>query len=127
SLSGATPVDVSVAVTTTSRSLLLPPAGSAPPTYPSPEWLLWALLALALAGALAVPRRSRRMALGSLAFGLLALSVACGGGGSSAPVVSKGGGGNSNPSGTPAGTYVLTVTASNGSVSRSIPLTLTVN
>jgi hypothetical protein len=50
---------------------------------------------------------------------LLLFLVSCGGGGSSV-------GSHSNPNGTPAGTYTLSVTATSGSTTQAMPLTLIV-
>jgi hypothetical protein len=73
-------------------------------------WMLAAMLALIVAGA----RRRPLTASFGFAVVLLLASVACGGGAAGVP------------SGTPAGTYQVTVTATSGSVNQSIPVTLQV-
>jgi apolipoprotein N-acyltransferase len=73
-------------------------------------WMLAAVLALIAAG---VRRRPLTASFG-FAVVLLLASVACGGGAAGVP------------SGTPAGTYQVTVTATSGSVNQSIPVTLQV-
>ena len=106
----ATPFNLTV--TTTSRSM----AALSPTSNSSHSWL-WAVL---LMGVVILPHAQMRkrstwriIRLSPLVF--LLLLGACGGGGTSA-----------NPNGTPAGTYALTVKATSGSVSQSLPLTLTV-
>jgi len=65
------------------------------------------------------PRRRRFLCLVAIAF-LLVAELACG--------LSSGGNGNSNgTSGTPPGTYQVTITAVSGSLTRTTPVTLTVN
>ncbi len=134
SLSGSAPVPVTVAVTTTARSLLTPlanPAGD-PPAPAGREWewglallALW-LLSLVIRQGRA-PRRARRWMITASALALFGLMAACGGGGAS----SSGGPSNNNqpsPTGTPAGSYTLTVTATgSGGATRSTALNLTVN
>ncbi|MGN6591560.1 MAG: SBBP repeat-containing protein [Terriglobales bacterium] len=104
-----------VSVTTTARSLLPPLPSRRLPRQP---WLMLLAL-LALGGLRAVTTRRRLWP--ALGFAMLCLTVGCGGG-------SAGLGGNSGGglAGTPAGTYTLLVTASNGTVSRSTSLTLIV-
>jgi hypothetical protein len=68
---------------------------------------------------LAAPvRKYRTGLLGLLVFGMLAVGIACGGGSS--------GGGSSSHS-TPKGTYTVTVTAHDGSTTKTEAITLTVN
>jgi len=120
-LSGSSPVMVAVAVTTSAPSVAplaqrtLPPQSRRPPGTPA-LWL--SALALLGIGLMSGSKRGRRLAwtlLAPLAL-LLLLSASCGGGGSS-----SGGGGNP---GTPTGTYNLTVTATSGSLTQTVGLTL---
>ncbi|HXR96770.1 MAG TPA: choice-of-anchor tandem repeat GloVer-containing protein [Terriglobales bacterium] len=112
SISGATPIDATVTVSTTARSNFLSPTAS----FPTQPWM-W-LAGLGLLGLASV--RLRRKRLAASVFAALCLSIACGGGGSS------GGGGSFTNSGTPTGTYVLTFTVASATGSRSLPLSLTV-
>jgi hypothetical protein len=123
-LDGTSSAAATVTVTTTARSLDVPPADG-PAHPPSPKvWgrhsalrpMLW-LLALTMLGSLAALQR-RRLGL-SLALTLLLvlLWAACGGGGSLRSL-----------SGTPAGSYTLTVTATaSDGLSHETEVTLTVN
>ena len=142
-LDGLTPVQATMTVTTTARSMV-PPGGQGrwrvPPGISQPvalPWLpaLWALAMLAALSAVAaaaayLPRQDHRLRLSKLmlAATMLALLVwaACGGGG----------GFVSNPAstGTPPGTYSLTVTATytgtpgtSASLTHSTTFTLKVN
>lgn len=118
SFSGSSPVAVAVTVTTTAANGGLIPVS--PPTRR--PWLPLALWSLAALACVSLTRRRLAPAFLALAVCLL---VGCGGGGGSAPGTS--GGAVSNPNATPAGTYTLTLTASNGTASYSTSLTLVVN
>lgn len=112
------PVSATLTVVTTSRVLV---AASVP--LPSMPWrwggaLVMLLLVLLLA-------RSRRP-LPVLALGVWLLTAAACGGGGAAPAY-RAPSSTVNPNGTPAGAYPLTITATCGSVSASIPVTVTVN
>jgi hypothetical protein len=119
-LSGTSPVVLTVNVNTTARSGAAP-LGLRVPGMPVPveafalaiflSFCLW-MVPSGLAG-----RRPAHVALAAL-FLLLGLLTGCGGGSSSTSVTSNG---------TPAGTYTLTVTGTSSSVVQAIQLTLTVN
>ena len=64
-------------------------------------------------------KRRLRIAFGVAAFALLLVSAGCGGGGS-------GGGGGGGKGGTPVGTTVIAVTATSGTIQRTVDVTLTV-
>jgi hypothetical protein len=110
-VSGTTAATFNVSVTTTPRSSgLLIPSGN-------PNWM-WAtgLFVLFLLPARSSRNRSRlRRVWRTLPFLLLSLLCACGGSSTTA-----------TQTGTPAGSYSLTVTASVGSTTQSTNLTLTV-
>jgi len=124
-LDGASSVEATATVTTTARSVGIPPADGFPDPpspkvwgrHPALQQLLW-LLALTIMGSLVVLRR--RLGLGlslALTMLLVLLWTAWGGGGSSRL-----------PSGTPAGTYTLTMTATtSGGPSHLVKVTLIVN
>lgn len=117
----------SVSVTTMAR-------GIAPPLLPTgrlylrPQWVPLFLLTLILGMVLLRFARTRRQRLvGALPFAVLALiflleTIGCGGGGSSGPPP---------PTGTPAGTFAVTVTGTastnSGTLTHLTTLTLTVN
>ena len=65
------------------------------------------------------PGRRARTVLTLMAFALLITIAGCGGG-------SSGGGGQNQDPGTPAGSSVVTVTATSGTITHSVPFTLTV-
>jgi hypothetical protein len=108
----ATPFNVSV--TTTSRTMSMHPGNL------RSRWL-WATTLLCLV-ILPIWRRKRQLIFigRGLPILLLLLICSCGGGSGSSS------GSTTNPNGTPAGTYQLTVAAKSGSVSQSIMLTLKV-
>jgi len=120
-LDGTNPAPFTVTVTTTARSLAGPRPDSWPPArighraVPLAVWLLGLMMLVTLAA----PRRRRVYASLAASMLFVLLWAACGGGGG-------GGGGGGNP-GTPPGTYALTITATSGSVSKTITLSLTVN
>jgi hypothetical protein len=110
-VSGSNASQFNVTVTTTPRAM----AAFSPASTGSRSWL-WAVL---LIGVVilpsAKPRRHSTWRIMRLS-PLLLLVVLCACGGST----------STNPIGTPAGTYPLTVKATSGSASQSLPLTLTV-
>jgi subtilase family serine protease len=113
----------SLVISTTSRSAALPPLSHKGQPYsgqrPGTAIALLALSALSLLAA----RRRRTSALvpASSLLLLLVLCVSgCGGSGSSSGRVS-------NPNGTPAGTYTITVNGISGSTTQSTTITLLVN
>ena len=118
-LDGTNDGTATVTVTTTARSMLPPPG-----TVPSPPWWLWALMLGLLVGFVLLTEQKvlpRRIGIGfatAVLFGLL--WTGCGGDGAVPPPP----GGST---GTPAGTYSLTVSATSGEAVRTLPLTLTVN
>jgi phosphatidylinositol-3-phosphatase len=119
-LSGTAPVPFSVDVTTTARSEAAPPS-ELRRVRPLGSVRRELLLILALATlAILAKRRARLLYMTpALTLVLLALLAAgCGGSSSSAPPPPS--------SGTPAGTYALTVTASSGSQTDTLSLTLNV-
>lgn len=127
-LSGSTAQSATVTVTTTKRSMVGPSLRLPPPGVGSRlmvPWFLWlaglgmlTLLAAASRGSERVWLR-RATPFGALLF-LILLWSACGGGGGGG----GGGGTTPQPTGTPVGTYYLTVTATAGGASRPITLTL---
>lgn len=99
-----------VTVTTTARANAM-----FIPTLRRLQWL-WAM---GLIGLVVIPVRRRRFGRREITVAaLLVFLCACGGG--------TGGGSSGAPGPTPAGTYTLTVKATVGSTSQSVPLTLTV-
>jgi hypothetical protein len=113
-INASTATPFSVSVTTTSRIMSMLHPGN-----PRSRWL-WATSLFCLV-ILPIGRRKKQLVFigRGLPILLLLLICSCGGSGSSS-------GSTTNPNGTPAGTYQLTVAAKSGSVSQSIMLTLKV-
>jgi hypothetical protein len=120
---GTNPAQVNITVTTTAASAMPPgPAPARPFTREKFLLLGVGLVFLAILASLARPQ-PRRTWLGlALALAMIGMLAACGGSG---PTSSTTGGG-SHTAGTPAGTYSLTVSGSDGSLTHSTTLTLTV-
>jgi hypothetical protein len=123
-LDGTNAAPFTVTVTTTARSLAGPRPHSWPPAriighraVPLAVWLLGLMMLVTLAA----PRRRRVYASLAVSMLFVLLWAACGGGGGG------GGGTTPPPTGTPAGTYTLTVTGTASGVSRTTSLTLKVN
>ena len=118
---GASAVNSTLSITTTRRSLAPPMSHRGPLSPVAPEWFgnPWlAALLLTLLLAVMAGTRQRRAGL-VLATGLLVLLTwtACGGGGGTTPPP---------PSGTPVGTYTITVNAKSGSLTHPASVTLVV-
>jgi parallel beta-helix repeat protein len=123
-LTGAIPVNFSVTVSTKARSSLLPVTQTKPFT-PGPMNLL--LLTWAAFTALLIKTLKRRKlrysgVLAATALGMVLFMASCGGGSSTPPPPPT-----APQGGTPAGMQNLVVTATSGSATRTINLTLTVN
>jgi hypothetical protein len=119
--SGGSSVTSTLTISTTRRSSV-PPSGQPRPRGPGlplrPE--VWLMSALALFGLWSLVARKNRLrwATAALALTMLLLMglAACGGGGT----------GYVDPTGTPAGTYKVTVSGSSGGLTHSATVTLTV-
>jgi hypothetical protein len=116
-LDGTNSQNVTVKVTTMARAMLSPVTG--PSDWPRTLPLLLLMCVSALLVMLDLLRRKR--ARPQVGFALLIFCVV-----SLASMAACGGGGSSSVSGTPSGTYTLTVTGSDGSLTRTQKLTLTV-
>jgi hypothetical protein len=119
---GNSAAKATVTVTTTAPSLASPTRRLVPPGAVGPlaiPWVVWLLMLATLSFLVAMRRRRVRFSLAVLAAtALLTIAwVACGGGG----------GATTTTSGTPAGTYTLTLTATSGSLTNSTTVSLTVN
>lgn len=113
---GTNAAKTTLTITTTAHSAMPPPPGVPQGPQLPLGWLLLALLStMALAGMAAVRRLRVRTALGLAVFCL----ILCAGCDSKVATPTN--------TGTPVGTYTLTVSGSSGSVSHSTSVTLTVN
>jgi hypothetical protein len=116
------PATIALVVTTTQRSVTLPPAPHRLPMPPISLFVFFGAAAVLAMWALMLERmhaiRWVRACAMLAVVGLFATLGACSGGG--------GGGGGSGSAGTPAGTSTLTVMATSGPVTRTTTVTLTV-
>jgi hypothetical protein len=118
---GVSPVTSTLTISTTRRTSV-PPGGQPRPQGPGlplrPE--VWLMSALALFGLWSLVARKNRLRWATVALALTMLLLmglaACGGGGT----------GYVDPTGTPVGTYKVTVNGSSGAVTHSATVTLTV-
>ncbi|MGH9731064.1 MAG: choice-of-anchor D domain-containing protein, partial [Candidatus Acidiferrales bacterium] len=116
-ISGATPVPFTVSVTTMARSSISPMARPGVQPRLLPATLLAIMLLLALTILFFVgPRDTKSRVLRPVLILSLLLLASCGGGGSS----------TTPPSGTPAGTYTVRVTATIAGTTRTLSLSITV-
>jgi Domain of unknown function (DUF1929)/IPT/TIG domain/Glyoxal oxidase N-terminus len=113
-LSSTVPATFGVSVTTTSSAM----GALHPPGFWTVPWL-WTMVALGMVVGPGLRIVGPKFLQRALLMLLLSL-VSCGGGGSSSV------GSQSNPNGTPAGTYTLSVTATSGSTTQAMPLMLIV-
>jgi hypothetical protein len=114
-LSATTTTAFSASVTTTSRT-----TSNLGPAYSTPTKWMWALAIFGLAFLPAGGRRRGSRLRRTLPIFLLMLVCSCGGGGGNSS------GSQTNPNGTPAGTYQLVVSGSSSAANQSISLTLVV-
>jgi len=126
-LDGSTPVAITVTVTTTARSLVLPRILRLPPPaavggleHTVLLLAIWLLALATLARLVAAVRRRPVWAPLTATLLFVLLLAGCGGGGAVPPAPPV-------PTGTPAGTHTLTLTATSGNLTKTITLTLTVN
>ena len=115
---GANVSSASVSITTTARSLLLPPITSIPPDITLR--VVATVLSCAVLLALAASRRPRRIAFGFGAMLLIILASGCAG-------VTNNGSPSGTSSGTTPGNYSLTVTGTSGNISHTAAIALKVN
>lgn len=116
---GTNPASATVTVTTTALSSAQAPGPFAPRWPRAPgglPWLFWLVTLSGMTLYVCLRRRRVRYFLVVCAAAVLAWA-ACGGGSGQLPILK----------GTPSGTYALTVSATSGSLSHTVNLTLTVN
>ena len=125
---GSNPVQATVTVTTTARSMVPPGPMSFNWPFSRVPLPIAALAAMLAMGWLVLLARRRKVLLG---FGVVALSVAmcaaCGSGKSFGVSGNGNGNGTGAGSGTPAGTYTVSINGTSGNVTRGTTVQLTVN
>jgi photosystem II stability/assembly factor-like uncharacterized protein len=118
SMPSGSPVSSTLTIQTTARATTVPLGSPHRRPLVYTPWLAWLTLALLFAALARRRALHSKLSLGLATVVLLAWlvpQVACGGGG-----------GGSAPTGTPAGTFMVTVTGTSGSVQHSTTVTLTV-
>ena len=113
-----------LAISTTSRAMLLPSSR----TRPAPIALPWTMIPAVLAGLVLLalfPARGRGRILISVSLAVLAIAIVLSAAGCSNTPGGGGGGGGGN--GTPAGVYPILVTGASGSTTQSTTVILQVN
>ncbi|MFZ0416959.1 MAG: hypothetical protein WAM04_02560 [Candidatus Sulfotelmatobacter sp.] len=115
SVTGTSATSVMVTVGTTASGSV---AGWPSPKFPTDTRLIGWTLALGFSTLLFVSKRSRPAVPAAIIVLAFLTMAACGGSSSTPP--------GSGSKGTPAGTYTATVTATSGSLSHQVPLTVIV-
>lgn len=114
---GTNPVEAVMTVTTTAR-VMAPPAPGPGDFFPRHglRWAPWLAVLMAMA-MLAAARRKRTALLLAALMAIMVFWTACGAGGTTVNV----------PSGTPAGSYSITITATSGGTTQNSAVSLTVD
>jgi large repetitive protein len=121
-LDGTNSQSATLTVTTTASTLVPPGPNGGPPPPGGFAVSYWWVVLMLLTGSIALAlKRRRRVPLLAGAVLMAAIALSCGGGGGGATT------GGSNSTGTPTGSYLVTVKGTSGSVSHQATVTLTVH